>query len=321
MTCANRICSLGREEEQHLGKVRIMPSFVQLERFVLSARLGSYKAAARKLYVTPQTVSKSVHDLEREMGVVLFEPNGYTLSVTPLGASILAYASDIIDDLDEIGRIIEERNLPDVAHGSAKIAVCSTPLRGSAFKKSDFFQFYKSYPQFKLDVSFHSSASCLELICRGIVDCGIVIGKPSDHEVMFAKLCSLPLQLLVSSRHPLSRCRVISFADLDKMPVALPYNLSSDLQLFSERARAAGASPSFESLEMRADLHSYFLHRDLGALLVCPDKDLPHLHPHTATLSFAAEEQIMVPYYFVWRKTGENPSIALVRRYLQTSQR
>ena len=43
------------------------PSIEQLDRFVRSARAGSYSAAAQELYVTPQTVSKSVHDMEHKL--------------------------------------------------------------------------------------------------------------------------------------------------------------------------------------------------------------------------------------------------------------
>ncbi len=298
-----------------------MPSFLQLERFVLSARLKSFKAAANMLYVTPQTVSKSVHDLERELGTSLFEPGARTLVVTPIGLSILSYASDIVDNLDEIRNIVREGSLPDKVHGCAKVAVCSTPLRGSAFKQRDFYQFYKSYPQFKLNVSFHPSSSCLELLQMGLVDCGIVIGKPSNPDISYAKLCSLPLQLLVSNRHPLARCKKVSFTDLDKLLVALPYDSPCSLQSFSERACNVGSFPVFESLEMRADSHSCFLHNRLGGLLVCPDSELGHLHPHTATLPFSVDDQIMVPHYFAWRKGGETPAISLVRHYLQTTQR
>ena len=57
-----------------IRKGKIMPSIAQLERFVESARLGSFSAAASKLYLAPQTVSKSVHELERELGADLFKP-------------------------------------------------------------------------------------------------------------------------------------------------------------------------------------------------------------------------------------------------------
>ena len=43
------------------------PSIEQLDRFVRSARAGSYSAAAQELYVSPQTVSKSVHDMEHKL--------------------------------------------------------------------------------------------------------------------------------------------------------------------------------------------------------------------------------------------------------------
>ena len=59
------------------------PSIEQLDRFVRSARAGSYSAAAQELYVSPQTVSKSVHDMEHKLNIVLFEPTGRRLRPTP----------------------------------------------------------------------------------------------------------------------------------------------------------------------------------------------------------------------------------------------
>ena len=72
------------------------PSIEQLDRFVRSARAGSYIAAAQELYVSPQTVSKSVHDMEHKLNIVLFEPTGRRLRPTARGAQVLHRASEVL---------------------------------------------------------------------------------------------------------------------------------------------------------------------------------------------------------------------------------
>lgn len=81
------------------------PSIEQLDRFVRSARAGSYSAAAQELYVSPQTVSKSVHDMEHKLNIVLFEPTGRRLRPTARGAQVLHRASEVLEGVDDIRRI------------------------------------------------------------------------------------------------------------------------------------------------------------------------------------------------------------------------
>ena len=50
----------------------------QLEYLVASARLGSYAAAARAYYVTPQAIVKAVKLLEKELGIEIIKPSKKT---------------------------------------------------------------------------------------------------------------------------------------------------------------------------------------------------------------------------------------------------
>ncbi len=97
------------------------PSIEQLDRFVRSARAGSYSAAAQELYVTPQTVSKSVHDMEHKLNIVLFEPTGRRLRPTARGAQVLHRASEVLEGWTISGEsaatmlYLARRGLPDCA--------------------------------------------------------------------------------------------------------------------------------------------------------------------------------------------------------------
>ena len=105
------------------------PSIEQLDRFVRSARAGSYSAAAQELYVTPQTVSKSVHDMEHKLNIVLFEPTGRRLRPTARGAQVLHRASEVLEGVDDIRRTcapraVGRRRRP-VGSNNTMLSLCS----------------------------------------------------------------------------------------------------------------------------------------------------------------------------------------------------
>ncbi|MEO0717916.1 MAG: LysR family transcriptional regulator, partial [Pseudomonadota bacterium] len=50
-----------------------VPNLTALRAFEAAARLGSFKAAADELHLTPAAISRSVARLEEELGVSLFD--------------------------------------------------------------------------------------------------------------------------------------------------------------------------------------------------------------------------------------------------------
>ena len=69
--------------------------FRNLITFIQVAELGSFTRAAEKLGYSQPTVSLQIKQLEKEIGVQLFERIGHTVSLTDAGRSALAYAQHI----------------------------------------------------------------------------------------------------------------------------------------------------------------------------------------------------------------------------------
>lgn len=77
-----------------------------LRYFAEVARRGSVSSAARSLFVTPQTVSGQVQELERSVGQPLFDRVGKRLVLTAAGQTALDYATSIFALGDELGAIL-----------------------------------------------------------------------------------------------------------------------------------------------------------------------------------------------------------------------
>jgi len=86
-----------------------LPSLIAVRAFEAAARLGSFKAAAAELFVTPSAISHQVTNLESTLGIELFIRHGRHVTLSESGElywrrvhealQLLAHAGDGIADL------------------------------------------------------------------------------------------------------------------------------------------------------------------------------------------------------------------------------
>jgi LysR family transcriptional activator of nhaA len=69
-------------------------------------------AAARALFVTPQTVSGQIQELERSLGESLFDRGGKRLVLTPAGTIARDYADSIFALGDELAAVLRAEAMP-----------------------------------------------------------------------------------------------------------------------------------------------------------------------------------------------------------------
>jgi len=73
-----------------------MTSLKRLETFYWAAKLGSFTAAAAKLFATQSTVSMRIQELEREFGGKLFDRSQRSAVITELGRDLMTYAERLL---------------------------------------------------------------------------------------------------------------------------------------------------------------------------------------------------------------------------------
>jgi LysR family transcriptional activator of nhaA len=81
-------------------------NFKHLRYFAEVARSGSIALAARRLNVTPQTISTQIRELEQSIGQPLFERVGRRLVLTSSGGTALDYANAIFALGDELRTVL-----------------------------------------------------------------------------------------------------------------------------------------------------------------------------------------------------------------------
>lgn len=72
----------------------------QLRCFVAVADELHFGRAAERLHLTPSPVSRAVKDLERQLGVTLFERGYHRVALTPAGEQLIGGARELIESFD-----------------------------------------------------------------------------------------------------------------------------------------------------------------------------------------------------------------------------
>ena len=137
--------------------------------FEAAARLGSFKAAAEELCVTPSAVSHQVANLEAVLNVSLFDRDGRRLSLNETGE---AYQRGIHDALSRLSRATQE-----VADNSADLAlnILASPSFASIWLMPRIDDFLSEHPEWRVRVEATSAQSLLS-----DADVGIFYGAPTD---------------------------------------------------------------------------------------------------------------------------------------------
>jgi DNA-binding transcriptional LysR family regulator len=99
--------------------------FSAVRDFLAVAERGGLRAAARHLGVAQPVITRSIQELEKELGVPLFERNAKGVRLTPMGETFLRRAHSVRSELQKAKEEIDQ--LRGQAHGSVTMVLSSVP--------------------------------------------------------------------------------------------------------------------------------------------------------------------------------------------------
>ena len=80
-------------------------TFLQLKYVIATANSGSFREAARRLFVSQPALSSTIRELEEELDIQLFERTNKGIRVTEQGNEFLIYAKEAVSQYE----LIEDR--------------------------------------------------------------------------------------------------------------------------------------------------------------------------------------------------------------------
>ncbi len=197
-------------------------TFQQLKYVITVAETGTITEAASKLYVSQPSLTKAIHELEKEMNIVIFNRTNKGISLSQEGDEFLGYARQVLDQ----AAILEDKYKD--GHGGKKKFCVST--QHYSFAVNAFVDLIKQYGQDEYDFSLRETQTyeIIEDVARMRSEIGIlflndfnevVLDKIlKSHDLEFHLLFIAKPHVFISRNHPLVGKAIITNEELEQYP-------------------------------------------------------------------------------------------------------
>ncbi|MFC0016063.1 MULTISPECIES: LysR family transcriptional regulator [Allobacillus] len=255
--------------------------FRQLEYFMEVAKREHMTDAAEELHVSQSSVSRSIYNLEEELGVKLFIREGRNVRLTPTGQIFLERATQIYNLAEESKREVKE--LLNPYSGTVRIAF---PISMAAHTlPSIIYAFRKKYPNAKFEMNNALFNDLIGGVKKGDYNMAITAPIPSDEQDVQIKSRTLfreEIVALLPLHHPLAKRKSISLLELKDDPFCILPESYMFHQLVLDSCQNAGFEPeiAFEGTDI--DALKGLVSAGLGVALM-PEMTLIDNIPRTAT--------------------------------------
>ena len=203
----------------------------QLRYATMVAQTGTITEAAKKLYITQPSLTNAIHDLEKEMNIVIFNRTNKGITLSKEGEDFLGYARQVLEQAD----ILEDKYKNGT--GGKKQFCIST--QHYSFAVNAFVDLIKEYGQDEYDFSIRETQTyeIIEDVARMRSEIGILFFNDFNEVVLTKILKSYDLEfhqlfvakphVFISRKHPLAEnkssrtknCKAIRICHLSRVSI------------------------------------------------------------------------------------------------------
>lgn len=187
----------------------------QLKYFLTVADERSFVAAAARLYLSRQAVSKAVNQLEEELGVELFARDSSGAFLTPAG---LMFYDRIRGSVKELEQIAEEMKRYGARYQQRVRMLFSLGIL-QLYEKA-LRQFDTEQENLTLEYRELPRGLCMDALREHQADMLICGGKPQDPDFSAHTLTRSPYGVLLQRTQMLEQIESLSLEDLNWVPLA-----------------------------------------------------------------------------------------------------
>lgn len=187
-----------------------------MQYFIAVYECGGISAAAERLFLTPQALSKSIRKLEEELDAPLFFRDRGAMLLTTFGKKALTEMRRLMEDYESMARRLEYISAQE--KGVVRLAFShGVP---NALSLESLHDFEATHPEAVLEVVELPDLLAEDAVRRETSDIGFSIGIPQPPELFdVTTLRHYRLCAVVHPEHPFAQRETLSVADLVGQPL------------------------------------------------------------------------------------------------------
>jgi len=199
----------------------------QLEYLCEVAKRKSMNLASSKLYVSQQTLSTAIKNLEKELDTKLLERTYHGVFPTEIGQELIDISQQMLIQLDQLKLKIAAENNTQLS-GSFTVAI--EPGINTLIMPKIVSHFYKYYPKTQPIIKTLTRSEIKEAIQNKVFDIGIIssydhssidVDTTPSSELIMKEIIDFQLLARISKDSPLALENSISLRTLVNYPLAL----------------------------------------------------------------------------------------------------
>lgn len=240
----------------------------RLKVFHTAAQHLNFTKTASVLYISQPAVSKNILELEKKIGVSLFERKGNNLILTKAGEVLFRYAEQIIQLYNKADQEIFDLQSNRKGHlilgASTTIAQYIIP--------SLLAKFLNDHPNSHIELSQYNSRAIEELLIAKKIDLGITEGATNNRALKYIPFMKDELVLVTNSQNTLlKQLKKPNILDLYKFSFVFRELGSGTRSIIENKIRSLGIDSSKLHIEMilasTESIKRYVQERDCFAFL------------------------------------------------------
>src|SRR5580765_777401 len=281
-------------------------TLTELRYIVAVAKKKHFGHAAEACFVAQPTLSVAIKKLEDELGVTIFERGGTEVSVTPLGAQIVAQAERVLEQTATIKEIASQNK--DPLSGPLRLGIIYTV--GPYLLPSLVKTMIRDVPQMPLILQENFTMHLVELLRQGELDVAIMALPFPEHGLNVRPLYDEEFVVAMPQHHKWAGYKEISSEDLKSETMLLLGNghcfRDQVLEVCPEMSRFStagdGIARTFEGSSLETIRH--MVASGLG-ITVLPRASIPDMHARDGMVRYvpfsrpAPSRRVVI----AWRKS------------------
>jgi len=210
----------------------------QLYGFKTVADVGTFTAAAHRLKVAQPALSLNIRDLEKELGVRLFDRTTRRVELTAAGREFLQSVDKLISDLEHA--VVNTQHLAERRRG--RLVVGAPPLLAAFVVPGAVADYKKIYPAIDVSIIDAQTDYIIEKVRSGEADWGIGTFDEAEEGLRREVLCEDLLMAWGPPRSQLMRSGKLAWRDLPANQL-ISLTRESRIRFLVEQACLAAGHP------------------------------------------------------------------------------